>query len=111
MEIVRLHTISVPLDSTSYLLVPVAIDAGEADGDRARCTRQHGSLTPAQSAVLFCHAVASPDVAEQVRALAHGEFTDADVGGDREELSTPDDVVSFVHWRRIRCTGGRVYWW
>jgi hypothetical protein len=54
---------------------------------------------------------ASLDVVEQVRALAHGAFTDADLGGDDEESSPPDDIVSLVRWCAVRCTGGRVYWW
>ena len=111
MEIVRLHTISVALHSTSYLLIPIAIDAGDLGGDRAPWTRQRGSLTAAQGDVLFRQAAASLDVVEQVRALAHGVFTDADLGGDDEESFSPDDIVSLVRWRSVRCTGGRAYWW
>ncbi|HEY7908538.1 MAG TPA: hypothetical protein VIC60_06665 [Thermomicrobiales bacterium] len=111
MEIVRLHTISVALHATSYLLIPVAIEAGDPSDDRAPWTRQRGSLTAAQSDVLCRHMAASLDVVEQVRALAHGAFTDADLGGDDEESSPPDDIVSLVRWCAVRCTGGRVYWW
>jgi hypothetical protein len=111
MEIVRLHALSVALHSTSYLLIPVAIEADDPGGERAPWTRQRGSLTAAQSDVLFRQAAASLDVAEQVRALAHGAFTDADLGGDDEESFSPDDIVSRVRWRAVRCTGGRVYWW
>jgi hypothetical protein len=111
MEIVRLHTVSVALHSTSYLLIPIAIDARDPSDDGAPWPRQRGSLTAAQSDVLFRQAAASLDVAEQVRALARGEFTDADVGGNDEESSPPDEIVSLLRWRAVQCTGGRVYWW
>jgi hypothetical protein len=111
MEIVRLHALSVALHSTSYLLIPVAIEADDPGGERAPWARQRGSLTAAQGDVLFRQAAASLDVAEQVRALAHGAFTDADLGGDEESSFSPDDIVSRVRWRAVRCTGGRVYWW
>jgi hypothetical protein len=111
MEIVRLHTLSVAINPASCLLIPVSIDADDPGGERAPRTQQRGSLTPAQSNMLFRHAAASLDVAEQVRALAHGAFTDADVGGDDDESPLPDDIVSLARCRAARCTGGRVYWW
>lgn len=111
MEIMRLHTITVPLYSTSYLLIPVVIDARDSGGDRAPWPRQRGSLTADQSDVLFRQAAASLDVAEQMCACAHSVFTDADMGGDEEASSTSDEVVSHVWWHAVQCTGGCVYWW
>jgi hypothetical protein len=111
MDIVRLHTISVALHSSSYLLIPVTIESGDPSDNRASWTRHRGALTQAQGDVLFRYAEASLAVAEQVRALAHGIFSDADLGGEAGDSLPSDDIVSRVGWGATRCTGGRVYWW
>jgi hypothetical protein len=112
MEGERLHTISVSVCPDSYLIIPVRIDTDDEIGGCAPWTRQRGSLTPAQSDVLYRHAAAFRDVAEQIRALARGEFTSADLGGDDAAAPLPPDKnVRIAHRRDVRCTGGRVYWW
>jgi len=112
MDRERLHTISVSVCPDSYLVIPVRADARDDGDDRAPRTCRRASLTPAQGDVLYRHAAAFRDVAEQIRALARGDFTGVDLGGDDEgSLPPTDKTVSNFHRRDVRCTGGRVYWW
>jgi hypothetical protein len=111
MDTGRFHTVSVPIYPVSCLIISVPLDADAPHDDRGPWTPLRGSLTPAQGDALFRHATASLDVAEQVRALAHGAFTGADVGGVGEEDAPLDETVSVARWRTARCTGGRAYWW
>ena len=105
MDRERLHTISVSVCPDSYLVIPVRADARD-DGD-VRAPR-----TPAQGDVLYRPAAAFRVVAEQIRALARGDFTGGDLGGDDEgSLPPTDKTVSNFPRRDVRCTGGRVYWW
>jgi hypothetical protein len=111
MDTGRFHTVSVRIYPLSCLIIPVPLDAGVPPDDRAPWTPLRGSLTPAQGEMLLRHTLVSLDVAEQVRALARGAFTGADVGGEREEEAPPDTTVGIDRWRTARCTGGRAYWW
>src|SRR5690348_8162115 len=79
MDRERLHTISVSVCPDSYLVIPVRADARDDGDDRAPRTCRRASLTPAQGDVLYRHAAAFRDVAEQIRALARGDFTGVDL--------------------------------
>jgi hypothetical protein len=113
MKIVRLHTVSVHIRSSSSLVIPVPIEVGyvrETISDSAEWSSRCGSLTPAQGDVLYRQVASHPDVVEQVRALAMGNFTDADLGdGDEEWPPHPDEIVNIPQQRAVRRTGGRVY--
>lgn len=101
----NLYTIHVRCRPDSCLIIPVRIDADADVPDHAPWTPFRASLTPAQSDTLRRHALASPEVMEQVRDLARGRFNVADLEGD------PPTGPDLPRDGRGAGGTGRVYWW